>query len=49
MDAQIIRQYRRYGSIKEFYNVQRVLEKKNLRDWIIIPVDLAILEEIAFI
>ena len=29
--------------------MQRVLEKKNCRDLIIIPVDLAILEEIAFI
>ena len=28
MDAQIIEQYWRYGSIKELYNVQRVLERK---------------------
>ena len=49
VDAQIIEQYWRYGSIKELYNVQRVLERKNCRDLIIIPVDLAIVEEIAFI
>ena len=42
MDAQIIEQYWRYGSIKELYNVQRVLERKNCHDLIIIPVDLAI-------
>ena len=29
--------------------MQRVLERKNCRDLIIIPVDLAILEEMAFI
>ena len=33
----------------EFYNVQRVFERKNCRGLIIIQVDLAILEEIAFI
>ena len=37
------------GVLKELYNVQRVLERKSCRDLIMIPVDLAILEEIAFI
>ena len=46
---QIIEQYWSYGSIKELYNLQRVLERKSCRDLIIIPVDLAILEEMAFI
>ena len=45
----IIKQYWGYGSIKELHNVQRVLERKNCRDLIIIPVDLVILEEMAFI
>ena len=35
--------------MKDLYNVQRVLERKDFRDLIIVPVGLAILEEIAFI
>ena len=35
--------------IWELYNVPRVLERKNCGDLIIIPMDLAILEEMAFV
>ena len=48
VDAHTIQQHCRYESTKELYNVRRVLVRKNCRDLIIIPMDLATLDEIAF-
>ena len=49
VEAHTIQQYCRYGSTKELYDGRRVLVRKNCLDLIITPVDLATLDEIAFI
>ena len=48
MEAKIIEQYWRWGSIRELYEVHRVLDRRNCLNFMMMPIDLAILDKTTF-